>query len=62
MISITQLLDETGKLPAYAWPGGYPIVYLDAENSWLCPIVPTRTWTTNTIGPSMATSIGKVHP
>ena len=26
-----------GKLPAYAWPGGYPILYLDKENSTLCP-------------------------
>jgi len=26
-----------GKLPAYAWPGGYPIVYLDGNNETLCP-------------------------
>ena len=29
--------DETGKLPAYAWPGGYPIFYLCADNGILCP-------------------------
>jgi hypothetical protein len=29
--------DENGKLPAFAWPGGYPIYYLDGENSVLCP-------------------------
>lgn len=29
--------DTDGKLSAYAWPGGYPIFYLDAESSVLCP-------------------------
>ncbi len=24
-------------LMSYAWPGGYPILYLDASNSTLCP-------------------------
>ena len=28
---------EDGKLPTYAWPGGYPILYLDSENFVLCP-------------------------
>lgn len=28
---------ETGKLPAYAWPGGYPLYYLTPEDSALCP-------------------------
>ena len=23
-------------LPGYAWPGGYPMYYLDAENNVLC--------------------------
>lgn len=26
-----------GKLPAYAWPGGYPVYYLAADNGVLCP-------------------------
>ena len=30
-------LDDTGTLPAYAWPGGYPLYYLDSENNALCP-------------------------
>lgn len=30
-------LDKDGNLPAYAWPGGYPLFYLDGENSTLCP-------------------------
>jgi hypothetical protein len=25
------------KLPAYAWPGGYPIFYLAKDNGVLCP-------------------------
>jgi len=25
-----------GKLPAFAWPGGYPLYYLDAEDAVLC--------------------------
>ena len=29
--------DDSGKLSAFAWPGGYPIFYLDSENSVLCP-------------------------
>lgn len=28
--------DENGKLPAYAWPGGYPIFYLTADGGSLC--------------------------
>lgn len=35
MAEITR--DENGKLPAYAWPGGYPIFYLTADNGILCP-------------------------
>jgi hypothetical protein len=37
MQNIKQLRDEDGKLPAYAWPGGYPIYYLVADNGVLCP-------------------------
>lgn len=29
--------DESGKLIAYAFPGGYPVYYLDREDSVLCP-------------------------
>lgn len=29
--------DDTGKLPAYAWPGGYPIAYLFADGGCCCP-------------------------
>ena len=26
-----------GKLPAYAWPGGYPIIYIAADGGVFCP-------------------------
>jgi hypothetical protein len=29
--------DADGKLPAYAWPGGYPLVYYVADSEPLCP-------------------------
>lgn len=28
--------DSKGQLIKYAWPGGYPVFYLDGENSVLC--------------------------
>jgi hypothetical protein len=28
---------ENGQFPAFAWPGGYPIVYLVADGSVICP-------------------------
>ena len=32
----TVRLDD-GRLPSHAWPGAYPVVYLDGENETLCP-------------------------
>lgn len=29
--------DNDGKLPSFAWPGGYPIVYHTDDNANLCP-------------------------
>lgn len=29
--------DGGGKLPAYAWPGGYPIIYVMGDGEVLCP-------------------------
>lgn len=37
MANINTFERINGSLPAYAWPGGYPIYYLDGENSILCP-------------------------
>ena len=28
---------DNGDLPAYAWPGGYPMFYIDKEGNVLCP-------------------------
>jgi hypothetical protein len=37
MSDLNSIRDEAGKLPAYAWPGGYPIVYLTKDGSTVCP-------------------------
>jgi hypothetical protein len=29
--------DSDGKLSAFAWPGGYPIVYICGDGGTLCP-------------------------
>ena len=29
--------DENGKYPAFAWPGGYPIIYVTDDSGVLCP-------------------------
>lgn len=29
--------DDSGKYPAYAWPGGYPLYYVCADGGCLCP-------------------------
>jgi hypothetical protein len=31
-------LENGGELPKWAWPGGYPLYYVDAQNSALCPV------------------------
>jgi hypothetical protein len=35
MANITR--SEDGSLPAFAWPGGYQIIYVTADNAVLCP-------------------------
>lgn len=34
---VNELRDDKGQLPAYAWPGGYPIMYFDTDMSVICP-------------------------
>lgn len=34
--NLNRIRDINGKLPAYAWPGGYPIYYLAHDNGVLC--------------------------
>lgn len=34
--------DENGQFPAYVWPGGYPLYYLDKQGNCLCPECASR--------------------
>jgi hypothetical protein len=36
---------ESGELQSYAWPGGYPIYYLDGFNCVICPDCANKTET-----------------
>ena len=29
--------NDDGTLPAYVWPGGYPVYYVTADGGTLCP-------------------------
>lgn len=33
---------DNGHLVSYAWPGGYPIFYIDKQNNVLCPTCANR--------------------
>lgn len=37
MSTLNGLRLENGQYQSYAWPGGYPIYYLDGCNNVLCP-------------------------
>ena len=37
MSKLDDIRDTKGKLPAYAWPGGYPIWYLTRDGMIICP-------------------------
>jgi hypothetical protein len=37
MTPVERMYLDNGKLDAYAWPGGYPIYYLDRRGDVLCP-------------------------
>lgn len=34
---IKHLRQDNGTFPAFAWPGGYPIIYLTGDGAVLCP-------------------------
>ncbi len=34
---MTLTRNEDGTLPAYAWPGGYPVYYVTADGGEMCP-------------------------
>jgi hypothetical protein len=33
-----RIRSNDGTLPAYAWPGGYPVVYVAADGGIFCPV------------------------
>lgn len=35
--ALDELRDSNGKLPTYAWPGGYPLYYMAKDGGILCP-------------------------
>ena len=35
--SLDGIRDEQGKLPAFAWPGGYPVIYITRDGDVICP-------------------------
>lgn len=37
MASVEGMRDESGKFMDHVWPGGYPVYYVDGENSTVCP-------------------------
>lgn len=37
MAALQHIRDAKGDLPYFAWPGGYPLYYLDEEGNTLCP-------------------------
>lgn len=37
MDNLARVRMDDGSLPAYAWPGGYPIVYVMDDGEVLCP-------------------------
>jgi hypothetical protein len=36
-MKLAEIRQSDGTLPAYAWPGGYPVVYMAKDNGILCP-------------------------
>lgn len=37
MNELDQIRTSDGKLPAFAWPGGYPIIYITRDGMTVCP-------------------------
>lgn len=36
-MNIDEIRDKNGKFPAYTWPGGYPMFYMDNNGCGMCP-------------------------
>lgn len=37
MFNLEEFIDNDGEFQSYAWPGGYPLCYVTADNGTLCP-------------------------
>jgi len=53
--------DSDGKLPSFAWPGGYPMFYLDRENSELCADCATKSLDDKDEVPQFKPKYGDIH-
>lgn len=42
MLTTLPTRNSDGTLPSYAWPGGYPVLYLDGHNETLCATCATK--------------------
>lgn len=40
--SLDLFRDEDGKFISYAWPGGYPVLYVTRDNLTICPTCANR--------------------
>jgi hypothetical protein len=36
-MTLEDIRDKDGNLPAYAWPGGYPLYYVTRDGMAVCP-------------------------
>lgn len=41
-MTLEHIKNEQGELPAYVWPGGYPILYYDTDCCALCAKCATK--------------------
>ena len=54
MVVASILEANNGKLPAFAWPGGYPLVYTDGEGLPLCAQCAQKSLEHKSIGSAVA--------
>lgn len=36
-MNLEHVKDDSGKFLRYAWPGHYPLFYIDKQGNWICP-------------------------
>jgi hypothetical protein len=47
--ALERMRDDDGKLPAYAWPGGYPVVYYTENGLTICALCANETDTSDPV-------------